>query len=279
MIFAVSSRNGCDELKNGFSDLVDSWDVDRIYDITTSNSSALAADYYVSGWNGLWPGTVQGCYCTISNTKRKVSKGLKSRECNNNETIVGCTDVPSSPRRDLNVWKNNQRLYVIRVKGTSFLDTYLKIDNQGNCVSSDFTNCGDKTSKSRGACLPSKYGKCTLTDISDTSKTGYNITSLSSFNLYTSNSKSFNPVTEAYIRHDHLCFIRSQMPLSPGRSKYKLLNGDYENCNEDKSAFSVGSMKESEFYDLNTFNVKLNFTVSDMFEYSALYRVLSCSSR
>ena len=182
LVFAVSSRNGCDELKNGFSDLVDSWDVDRIYDITTSNSSALAADYYVSGWNGLWPGTVQGCYCTISNTKRKVSKGLKSRECNNNETIVGCTDVPSSPRKDLNVWKNNQRLYVIRVKGTSFLDTYLKIDNQGNCASSDFTNCGDKTSKSRGACLPSKYGRCLLTDISYTSKTGYNMSSLASFN-------------------------------------------------------------------------------------------------
>jgi hypothetical protein len=100
--FAVIGKREADSLKNGFSDLVDSWDADRIYAVSSSAPSSLpSSDHYLKTVSGVWPGTIEGCYCTDSNSRRKVTRGLKTRSCNTNETIVGCTSVDSTPRMEL----------------------------------------------------------------------------------------------------------------------------------------------------------------------------------
>ena len=270
--FSVLSRNACYDLKNGYSDLVDSWDSDRIYDITSNPNYALpSSDYYVKSWSGLWPGTMEGCYCSVSNRRKRVTQGLKTRDCNSNETSVGCIDIDSTPRRELLTWVNGETLLTVRIKGTSFLNTYNKIDSQGNCQGSGFINCGDKSSKSKGSCLPSKYGKCPLTDLTNTATTGYNSTAFSGFTLYTSNAQTKNPLAEAYIRQSHLCFIRSNMPNTPGRYRYPLFLGDYSSCREDKTVWSVGEAGEKSFYDKN--GIKSYYTRLTEYDISDVYKV------
>ena len=264
--YNVIGRKDAIELKSSFTDLVANWDEDMIYGITNNANYVLPTkDHYLKRWNGLWPGTVAGCYCTQSSRTMNVQKGLKSRTCNNNETRLGCSEIASTPAKDLNKWLNSEELQTIRIKGTSFLDNYNQIDETGKCKDLTYTNCGSLSSKAKGLCLPNKYGACPLTDIKSTAQAGYTPVAFNGFTFYTSNSQANNPICDAYIREHHLCFVRSSMPLTPGRSKYDLFNGDYKNCIEDKTTWSLGSMGEKTYFDLNQVNYQglKTFTVDD----------------
>jgi hypothetical protein len=125
------------------------------------------------------------------------------------------------------------------------------MDGNGDCMKPDYINCGDKSSKSRGACIPAKFGKCPLTDVAQSAVQNYTAKALTGFTLYTSNADSNNPVAEAYIRQDHLCFVRSQFPMTVGRERYPLSLGDYTSCKEDGTAWSVGETGEKSFFDAN----------------------------
>ena len=66
---------------------------------------------------------------------------------------------------------------------------------------------------------------------------------------------SNNPICDIMYAQDHDCFVRRQQPLAPGRAKYKLLKGDFDGCQTDPSAWSVGDMGEADFFSLNNIDV------------------------
>ena len=69
--------------------------------------------------------------------------------------------------------------------------------------------------------------------------------------VYISNAQSHNAIQTARIAENHLCFTKVTSPLSPGRSAYQLLEASYENCQEDKAAWSVGEIGEIDLFGLN----------------------------
>lgn len=102
----------------------------------------------------------------------------------------------------------------------------------GTCQSG-YLKCGNPTSRSKGICLPPKYKSCPLTDITMEQKQNYRQVPFTSFNLFVSNDPSANPIDKLRIAENHMCFIGSTYPLTPGRSKYGLLVGDFDGCHKD----------------------------------------------
>jgi len=234
-----------------YSSLVSNWDNEMVFDLTGDANYALpSSNYYLKPWSGLWPGTIEGCFCSVTNSQRKVYYGLKQRACNSNETRTGCEGIPATPKKDLDKWTGGQIIYAVRGKGTSFKDTYQKINIDGTCASG-YKHCGNSNSIGKGLCIPDSFTKCPLTDISLEAKFGYSSVPLSGFTLYTNTDNKANPISDLMVREDHLCFVRGHMPKTPNRGAYRLYIGDYESCQNDPIAWSLGEIGEKTYLDLN----------------------------
>ena len=102
----------------------------------------------------------------------------------------------------------------------------------GSCQSG-YLKCGNPASRSKGICLPPKYKSCPLTDITMQAKPDYRQVSFNFFNLFVTSASAFNSIDKLGIAESHMCFISSTYPLTAGRFKYQLLNGDFEGCKKD----------------------------------------------
>ena len=279
---AIVGANESVKVEASFSDLVSNWNEDLIYGITADPNFAVpSSNYYLRKWVGFWPGTENGCYCPERSRDMRVEAGLKAKTCSQNETLSKCKDIAPTEGKDLDKWTNSKPIYTIRMKGSNFLENYQSMDTTGNCLSTDLMLCGKKSSVSKGICLSkSKFSSCPLTDVSDTSKSGYIETVLSGFSLFSTNSADFNPISDARILEHHMCFVRAHMPLTPGRKPYLLHYGQYDACQEDKSAWSVGQMGEKTFLDLNAvpYQGLTQFEPSDSNKYNLMLgRILEWS--
>ena len=271
--YAIISRSDFKLAKTSIGDLIQDWKQDMVFEITSSGSPNLAdTNHYLADWKGRWPGTKNGCFCSKSSTKYKVTIGLKERECNRNETIVGCNEILSTPDRNLEKWINGQTIRAVRVKGTSFLEIYKNINSNGKCKSSDQMHCGNPNSTSKGFCIPGSLGKCPITNIATISSPNYAAVPFAGFTLYTSTDSQNNPISHLQISESHMCFVKSQFATSPGRTAYELKLGEFSACREDKTAFSVGEMGEKTFFDINGlgYNQLTAYSVSDDYKYKLL---------
>ena len=263
----------CTKTTTMMNGLVLGWKSDKVFDITADPNYALpSSDFYLQRWNGLWPGTSEDCHCFSSRNPTRYtpgfSEGFQGELCSREKQSIGCNQIPSTPRRDLNQWTNGQQLFAVKARNTSFLDTDSKMDASGNCKTPAFTHCGDPSSKSKGVCLPAKLGRCPLTDITNSSQADYNISSFIGFNLYTSQKNDKNPIADASIRESHLCFARDATPLTDGREKYPPLLGNFTRCKKDRGAWAVGEMRERSFFELNELDITslAKFNTSDDFK-------------
>lgn len=280
LVLVILARNQSIKLKSSYSGFTDSWNTDMIFDVTSDPSYTLPTkDYYLTELAHIWPGNIDGCYCTQSNSRMKVTKGLKDHKCNYNETRMGCSSISSMPEKNMTTWINGQKLYAVRIKDTSFLDTYKNINSDGSCVGFN-KNCGSLNSKSKGACIPVKYEFCPLTSILSSATPNHDARKFVGFSFHVSRENNNNPMNSFSIQEDYQCFVKSNYPLAPGRYKYKLLNGDFTSCKKDSSAWSLSEMGERTFYDLNSFDygrlpeypvtdsVSMRVMVARMFEWS-----------
>ena len=241
-------------LKDGFQSLVSSWEKDMVYDISTDTNFARmtgVSNVKTQKWEGIWPGSIKGCHCTKASSRKKVTKGLKDRECNRNETSEGCTNIDPTPSRSLTRWIGSQEINVARVTGTNFYSSYSKIMSNGECQSG-YRNCGDKSSTSKGYCISNDIPICPLTTISTGSQVGFTQVTFSGFSLYYAAEANKNPISQLSIEQDHACFIRSHFPLTSGRSKYKLLQGDHVSCRKDNGAVYLNELGEKDYFDINS---------------------------
>jgi hypothetical protein len=241
-------------LRDGFTNMVTNWNNDMVFDLSLQSSPVLPDEnYYVTEWSSLWPGNVDGCYCSVSNVKRKVYIGLKDKPCNYNETLTGCRDISGTSPQTMNKWRSSQTIYAIRGRSTSFSSNYKNINSDGSCAKG-FRLCGSKNSKSKGLCIPDKYSKCPISDIQKTNPGGYSSLALNSLTLYYSNSNQYNSVCDLVYSQAFTCFIRSQYATSPGRVPYLLLKGDQTSCIQDPNVWSVDEIGETDLLTLNNIN-------------------------
>lgn len=275
LVLVILARAEAATLKGNYIGLTANWYKDMIYDVTTDSKYTLpTTDYYLSELAYRWPGTVEGCYCTVSSRRYRVTVGLKDRPCNRNETRMSCAMIPSTAEQNLTTWINGQKLYAVRMMGTSFMETYKYTKADGSCEGYR-RNCGNIESKSKGACIPLRYSTCPLTSIQASVTADFESRDYLGFSLQIARKNNSNPITDFSIEQNHLCFVRSNYPLTPDREKYKLLKGDFKSCHKDESAWQVGEMGEKTFLDLNNFDYRKfpEFGVSD----SVKYRIMVAS--
>jgi hypothetical protein len=272
-IFMILAKNNMKLISNSFVSLVSSWERDMVFDLTTTSgtSSLTGSNFYQTTWNGTWPGTIAGCWCQNSNSEYEVSRGLKPRSCNSNETLVGCDDIAATPRKDLTRWIASSEVFAIRGRGTNFISLYDKMDESGKCQSG-YLQCGDPNSKSKGLCIPQAIGICPLTDITSTAKPAYKSISLGGFPIYFADAAGLNPIPDIFYAESHLCFIREHRAITGGRKPYLLLLGDYSSCKKDSLAWSVSEIGEKDFFDINghSYSQFIEYSVSNNYKYKML---------
>lgn len=83
--WSIIARKQVKLLAEGYSSLVSNWDADMVFDILPNPNPVLTSnDFYVTTWEGRWPGNVVGCFCPKDNSRLKVRKGLYEDACNRN---------------------------------------------------------------------------------------------------------------------------------------------------------------------------------------------------
>ena len=117
------------------------------------------------GWNGTYPGTVEGCYCPRSDSDSSVSSGYSRSSCTRNESRAGCSDIRAVPKTKLRIWNNASEQLVFKyAASSSFFDLHSNMDGNGNCKPNTM-KCGNPSSISKGICVPNSWISCPVTDL------------------------------------------------------------------------------------------------------------------
>ena len=164
---------------------------------------------------------------------------------------------------------NTQIIYSVRGKDTSFLDNYRRMGTNGICETG-YRRCGDPNSKSKGLCIANSYASCPLTDIRMTEQTGYTLLTLSNgAKFYYASTETSNSISELMIVQHHACFVRSHLGYTPGRSVYKLLKGNYEDCREDTLPTYLYEVGEKDLLARNDVDTDrlIDFVTSNSYKY------------
>jgi hypothetical protein len=278
-VWMVKARKEINILKKTFQSLTYTWEEDAVFEIsaTTTGFSSLASatGAYKSVWKTIWPGTVEGCYCDDTKRGRGVRRGTNANKCNSNETRAGCTKHNPVASVEMSKWISSHEINVLRIKGTSFYDVYTKIDTQGGCQTG-YKNCGDKSTTSKGFCIPSSVPNCPITAIRDTADPGYTaVSGFNGFSLSYISELQKQPVTYLSMGENKACFIRTHRPLTSGRKKYPLLDADYEDCKIDDTVTKVGSIGvgERDLFDINSvpYSQFKQYDADNKYKYNLVY--------
>ena len=109
LIFLAVAPASISGLGDRFKSLTEGLQSDMIFDISGSANpaSASSVDFTVEPWKGMWPGSVDGCYCSAS-SRNRYDSGLKTRACNSTELgSIYCTNIPAQPAKQLSLWSSN----------------------------------------------------------------------------------------------------------------------------------------------------------------------------
>lgn len=257
------------DIRGNFSGMFKSWESDMIFDIVNTTQNHGNSSTYVEPWQGYFPGTIDGCICEHTSLVFRARLGFKSRSCNYTEVWAGCIDIPSQPAAPLTKWIDGKELFVVRYRNTSFMKTFDKMNLDGTCKEG-FKHCGNSQSKSKGACIPQDIPSCPITSISETQVPGFKEVNFGHYNLwYGVEVNGKNPICDVNITESHLCMARQELPTTPNRPRYRLLQGSYQNCQKDLQADAIQSMGERDLFDLNHINyrVLLRYDVDNRYQY------------
>ena len=238
-IWSIFAKKSIAQEVGGIESLISNWKADFITDIEFSSTGTCSQGFELA-FNGTWGGTVTGCDCLgIFCHRRGVRDNQLGRGgCNTNETLCGCDGVSSRPRTKLEKVPSQDYICVKRAKDLNFLNLYSKMDNTGTCTDGH-KKCGDINGKSKGVCIPNSE-TCPITDVIfstganpdagkyDLSKTGTGI------NVYYTRADIQQPWVDTVFKEDHVCYDPNAVPISSGRSGYKLLSDKpFKDCKKD----------------------------------------------
>jgi len=245
-------------MEQSFVGLSSNWKTDLIFELRTDPNLPVPDGMYVTKWEGTFPGIKADCYCPSSSSSRSSStyhRGYQGRGCIGWDEGLYCTDIPSAASKKLDKWIDGQSLYLLRARGTNFMDTYKAMDSSGNCANG-YHQCGDKNSKLKGMCVPNKFAGCPISDIRSQPAPGYTPIPFRSFTLYITSLPTMNPIADAIISEHHLCFSRGDYALTPGRTRYPPLLGSSDSCVADSSAREVSTYGEDDYLRMNSIDAR-----------------------
>ena len=229
------------------------WNNDLISRIVPeADIGQLEAYEYADYWRGTFPGTVEGCHCTVRNSRRRVYPGLFRRECNRNETIVGCKQIAPTEQIPLVKFVDQAAVPVIRIKNSSYIDLMNFTLDSGDCVAG-YKKCSD-------FCVPEKLKACPLTAIRVASAPNRTNPDPSvfdaqvdfpSFSLFTSSSPKFKTITDTQIAERAVCVSPGTSAVTPGRKPYALLASDWDSCIEDPRFERLDGLGEMTLFQYN----------------------------
>ncbi len=242
--WTVAARSESRRFLRAFTSLAANWELDTVFQVTDDPGVPLAEGYYLDEVRGRWPGTAAGCHCPSPlGSKTADPDSVRRGACSFNDTRYGCRDVPQTQANGrLRLTLEGKPVFLVRGNRTSLRELYLHMQESGEC-DAGFRHCGNTASISRGLCVPVSLGACPLTALSLEPQPGFAETSLNGRQLFVSSSPQHNPLTELLLEQSHPCFVRSHFPLSAGRRKYPLFEGEFDACEPDpkpQRLFSIG---------------------------------------
>lgn len=263
------SRSNANDIHTGISTLGTNWKSDLVFEIRNDPNQPIPDGFYLDKWRGSFPGTNSDCYCPFS-TSRVVNQGYLGRSCFGVDENIYCSNIPATSSATLNTWYDNQIIYVLRARGSSFMDTYKFMNQDGTCQTG-FHQCGDKNSRSKGSCVPNTAKGCPISDITSAvvPPLGYTQVAFRGFALSYINDPNRNAVVDTLFSEHHLCFSRGDFGITPGRKRYKPLKGSSDACVPDETAIPLGELGEAELFKLNgiDYSKYINYEVSNNYIY------------
>lgn len=195
---------------------------------------------------------------------------MKARSCNYNESFAGCNSISERPAKPLTSVFGGQKLYAVKIKGTSFLETYKFQNGDGSCATG-YMRCGNPQSTSKGVCIPASIGKCPITTLGSTSNGQDTELKFGPLSIFAGRSTLKNPIADLNITEDHLCKVRTYYPSSTNRPRYALLKGyGGDQCETDTEADKLNlAIGEKDLFDQNavSYNGLWNYDVSNGYQY------------
>ena len=270
LFFFDSAHRGMEAIKDNIDKKFEGMSSDLVFDVTNDLGRPLGTDEYLVPWQGYFPGTKAGCYCDIGSLRLDgLSAGLNTHQCSRESFYQSCVDIPPQSSQYLTKFIFNQAFYVVKIKGTSFLQTYNKINADGSCQAG-FKHCGNSASTSKGVCIPSTLPNCPLTSIAASNTGSDTELKFGSVSFWVSRDERKNPISDVNITESHLCTVRTDYPITANRKRYPLLLGYSENCKMDTLAdkFPLG-LGEKDLFDQNGINYKdlKDYDVSNSYQY------------
>ena len=228
------------------------WNNDLISRFVNASSTANLQPYeYLDNWKFKYPGTVLGCYCPTSYSRRNVRAGVFTGECNRNQTISGCKQVsPTSPVQ-MSIWGNATTTYVVKWTNSSYNALRQNMRPDGTCVNGTML-CSD-------FCVPVQWKSCPVTRVqigqSNPDPSLYTWeTQYTGFNVYYGNDNQSRVITDITLGEYAVCVSNQTMATTPGRDPYPLVDTDYSSCLIDPRYQPLDSQDEPSLFSANNMN-------------------------
>ncbi len=276
-IWMIDARDEFEVFRDSFESIGLTWQSDAVFELGESSSgfSSLLSvpGAYSEVWHGEWLGTDRGCTCPPGISGRGVRGGTNTGKCGGNETRAGCADLEPLEAKPLDKWISSQQIHVLKIKGTSFYEVYRRISKDGSCEAG-YRNCGKKDSISKGFCILDSIPVCPLTTVKSSSAVGFESLAFNGFDLYSAREAQKQPITWLSIEEQEGCFVRTHRAISNGRSKYKVLRGNYKDCLIDEAVQKLDqNIGEKDLFDINgiEYSKLKNYDVSNNYRYKLVY--------
>ena len=264
--FAILAKKKTKEMRGEFMNVIDNWRMPFLFDITTVSSSSYCPDNYSRIDIGRWPGSFEGCDCTVANSylawNYDVDMTLERGSCNYNQTRSGCKGVREIPEKYLNVWKNNTVICGLIYQGMSFDYVSDRYDDDVGCKQGTI-QCG--LNQTHSVCLPEWIGKCPISKIS--LSVGSSTAASTSLNrralqappeslqkiVFQTEVNTSMPIVEFRTSYDQVCYDNRMMNTIEQLSGYILIDeDDRDTCEKHDSRFTkIDTYKEASFLEAN----------------------------
>ena len=165
-IIFLSSSSQMSSNKVSVTRLFKSWSKPLLLSVTKSTYSSCRDLNQTLLFNYEWPGTANGCDCTVSSyrMKAKYAGNVYSGSCERNQTKAGCQDINEIEKVKTQKWRGSLMCHENDLKESP--DTYFqlyKVSDHETCTSSH-KPCGIIDTLGNKLCVP-KESDCPLTNL------------------------------------------------------------------------------------------------------------------
>lgn len=277
-VFLNITRHLAKKAKADVIEHFDSWKLDAIFSVTATEHLGpfLGVEgAYVVRWQGEWPGLDKGCYCSSATGDASLNITINKGACNYRDQSLKKYRGPKNNCRTkkelepvrLAALDERTAVFVVKVRGTSLLDSHRNKDALGRCLPG-FRDCAAPGGQTGAFCVSAHIPSCPVSAVATVQHPGFAAAGLSSFELFFTTQPGF-PIVDATIVESHSCLLRSRQPVTPGRRRFKLLLGNSERCTRNPDAVYLHDIGEKTLFEVNKVpsGGYSDYLISDQYRY------------